>query len=382
MDTKARIDHLIGLIRAEDGVSQAVADAIRAVPRHLFIPTVALATPSDGKPFVIDRDANPVGWWDAVYSPHPIVTQLDDGATDIRHGRGDYSSSASSPSTVADLLRLADIKPGHRVLEVGTGTGWTAALLSHLVGGHGEVTSIEVDAAVAEQAEKNLSGAGFQPRLLVGDGALGCADEAPYDRVHVTCGVRTVPYSWVEQTRPGGLIVTPYNPAFGDDHSLRLTVTPDGTAVGRIAGYAGYMLMRSQRFEQGRPARTPKEKHYPTTRVDPRTIGDVPAGATLAMATLTGLACHAGYDGEEYRTYLSDPGDPHSWAVATWRPGADEYEVFQVGERPLWEEVVDAYFRWVSWGSPHYSRYGITVRPEGQAIWLDRPDNVLNHQQA
>ncbi|SDH02674.1 Protein-L-isoaspartate(D-aspartate) O-methyltransferase (PCMT) [Nonomuraea jiangxiensis] len=75
---------------------------------------------------------------------------------------------------------------------MGTGTGWTAALLSHLAGEDGAVTSIEVDAAVAEQAAKNLAVTSVPVRLLVGDGALGCADGASYDRVHVTCAVHTV----------------------------------------------------------------------------------------------------------------------------------------------------------------------------------------------
>jgi protein-L-isoaspartate(D-aspartate) O-methyltransferase len=59
--------------------------------------------------------------------------------------------------------------------------------------------------------------------------------------------------------------------------------------------------------------------------------------------------------------------------VADWRPGIQEYEVYQVGGRPVWEEVVDAYFQWVGWGEPHFSRFGMTVTLEGQRIWLDEP---------
>lgn len=124
-----------------------------------------------------------------------------------------------------------------RVLEVGTGTGWTAALLSHLVGEE-NVTSIEVDVAVAEQAAKNVSAAGFQPNLVVGDGAIGFSDRAPYDRVHVTCGVHTMPYTWVAQCRPGAVIVAPFSTECGADVAVCLSVGEDGTAEGRFPGLA------------------------------------------------------------------------------------------------------------------------------------------------
>ncbi|MCA2225575.1 methyltransferase domain-containing protein [Nonomuraea aurantiaca] len=374
-DTAQGVERLIEHLDEFDDIGPRVKGAIRAVPRHLFIPSVALPVPTTpDSAYIIDRDADPDAWWDAVYSPHSIVTQLDDGATDIREKVGSYSSSASAPSTVADLLQILDTVPGRRVLEIGTGTGWTAALLSHLVGEE-NVTSIDVDPVVAEQAAKNLSAAGVHPHLIVGDGAAGCPERAPFDRVHVTCGIRTVPYTWVEQCRPGGEIVLPYCPGFGDNHALRLVVAPDGTAYGRFLGFASYMMMRSQRPVADRPARGPEDKHRFTTRVDPRTIAYAPSGADLAISSLTGLtssgSAEPDEDGELYRIWVSDPDEAYSWATVAWRPNTEEYEVYQVGRRPLWEEVTDAYFRWVSWGKPDRDRFGMTVTPDGQQIWLD-----------
>jgi protein-L-isoaspartate(D-aspartate) O-methyltransferase len=130
-----------------------------------------------------------------------------------------------------------------------------------------------------------------------------------------------------------------------------------------------------------RAPRGPQDKHHLTTRVDPRTIACAPAGADLAIAALTGLACHSSAepdeDGELHRTWLSDPDDPGSWAVVDWRPGVEEYEVFQVGDRPLWDEVTAAYFRWVSWGEPGRGRFGMTVTADGQRVWLDDPERML-----
>jgi protein-L-isoaspartate(D-aspartate) O-methyltransferase len=382
VDLAARMDRLIAGIRPAGEVGDRVEQAIRAVPRHLFIPPVGLISPRrTGHAYVIDRDADPGAWWDAVYSDTSIVTQLDDGATGLRDLKGDYTSSASAPSTVADLLSLLAPEPGDRVLEIGTGTGWTAALLAHLVGASGSVTSIEVDASIAEQAAKNLAAFGTPAHLVAGDGADGCPDHAPYERVHVTCGIRTVPYAWIEQSRPGAVIVLPYCPGFGTNHALRLVVTPDGTAQGRIPGFASYMIMRSQRRTADRPARGPADEHHLTTRIDPRTIADAPAGADLAISALTGLSSNGSAepdeDGPLYRMWVSDPDNPYSWAAVDWRPGVSDYEVYQVGDRPLWDEVTEAYARWVSWGEPDYRRFGMTVTPEGQRIWLDRPERVL-----
>ncbi|PZG12266.1 protein-L-isoaspartate(D-aspartate) O-methyltransferase [Nonomuraea aridisoli] len=362
-------------------IANAVEKAIRAVPRHHFIPPVGLVAPVRSRPYLIDRDADPGGWWQAVYSNTAIVTQLSDGATPLRELNGDYTSSGSAPSTVADLLNLLDPEPGNRVLEIATGTGWTGALLSHLVGGRGEVTSIEIDPAVAEQAAKNLADAGVAVTLIVGDGALGWPPGAPYDRVHVSCGIRAVPYTWIEQCRPGAVIVLPYCPNFGGNHSLRLVVLPDGTAVGRFPGFASYMMMRSQRPVAPLDPRGPEERHRLRTRVDPRTIAYAPAGADLAMAAMTGLEashCSATDEhGELFKLWICDPHDPHSWATAVWRPNSVEYDVYQVGHRPVWDEVLNAYFLWVSWGRPGRDRFGMTVGPHGQRVWLDSPDRIV-----
>lgn len=386
MEEPAIAERIDTLISDLGGIAKIVERALRAVPRHDFIPSPALA-PRNGQLCAIDREAAPAGWWAAVYSDTPIVTQLDDGDTAIADVIGvdgtvdpsrdlDYSSSASAPSTVAGLLGWLDPDPGNRVLEVGTGTGWTAALLSHLVGQE-RVTSIEIDPAVAEQAAKNLAATGHQPHLVVGDGAVGHRENGPYDRVHVTCGVRTVPYAWVEQTRTGGTIVLPYCPGFGTDHALRLVVMPDGVAHGRFPGFASYMMMRSQRVPAGRGDLSYTQDHQSSAgTVDPRTVAYAPAGADLAIFALTGLRSRGLRWEDAYRLWVFEADSPRAAAV-TWRQGQEEIEVRQYGDRPVWQEVVDAYFQWVAWGEPARNRFGMTVTPEGQRVWLDEPARTI-----
>lgn len=367
-DLGASVDGMIATIsKTRPPISRTIINALHAVPRHLFVPSVGVALTDTG-PELIDRGSDPETWWATVYGKPAIVTQLDKGATDIRNVEGRYTSSNSAPGTVVDLLTQLDPDSGHRVLEVGTGTGWTAALLSHLVGDASRVTSIEVDQAVAEQAAKNLAAAGVHPRLIVGDGAEGWAEAAPYDRVHVTCAVHTVPYAWIAQCRPGAVVVTPFSTGFDTDHSLRLVVLPDGSAIGRFPGYASYMMMRSQGATKGDPDDCSGRRF--TTAVDPRTITYAPAGANLVMSALTGLRMRLD---DEKRLFLVDPGDPGQWGAAIYEPDGEHW-VYELGDRHLWEEVTEAYFRWVSWGEPGLERFGMTVTPEGQQLWLDTPE--------
>ena len=115
----------------------------------------------------------------------------------------------SAPSMIAIMLEAADLAPGQRVLDVGTGSGYNAALLAAIVGG-GNVVSIERHAELADVARRNLAAAGCaEGRLVVGDGSLGFAEAAPYDRIVVTAGAPRIAPSWVRQTKVGGRIVAP-----------------------------------------------------------------------------------------------------------------------------------------------------------------------------
>ncbi|MFC4054075.1 protein-L-isoaspartate O-methyltransferase [Actinomadura syzygii] len=113
-----------------------------------------------------------------------IITQREDGrGNPLQISDGMASSSISAPGIAFQCLDLLAPRDHDRVLEIGAGTGYTAAVLSARVG-EKNVTTIEVDAGIAEQAEANLAKAGFAPRVIVGDGQKGLPDSAPYDRVH------------------------------------------------------------------------------------------------------------------------------------------------------------------------------------------------------
>jgi protein-L-isoaspartate(D-aspartate) O-methyltransferase len=296
-----------------------------------------------------------------------------------------YTSSISAPAVVCRFLELLDVRPDDHVLDVGTGTGWTSALLASRVG-DGNVVTVEVDPKVAARARRNLRNAGWHPDSIVGDGAQGARASAPYDRVHVTCGVARIPYAWVEQTRPGGVIVAPYQPGYGYGHKVRLDVIGDGTAVGRFRGPAGYMMMRSQRPRAGRLAsfvHHEDEAAESRTTLDPREVVAGDPGGDLAISALApGVRGQMGYaddgSGEETLWLLETTARDvsESWALVEYVPGAEEYAVRQYGPRRLWDEVRDAYLRWLAWGRPERERFGLIVTPAGDRIWLDDPVNA------
>jgi len=181
-DTIATLHHALvdQLCQAEVIRSAAVEAAFRAVPRHLFLPGVPL---------------------EQVYRDRHIVTKrIDD--RDV--------SSSSQPAIMAIMLEHLGLQPGQQVLEIGAGTGYNAALMAHLVGTTGQVTTIEIDADIVDRARAQLAVAGCaNAQVVCGDGALGYASAAPYDRIIVTARAPDVLPAWMDQLKPGGRLVTP-----------------------------------------------------------------------------------------------------------------------------------------------------------------------------
>ena len=172
---------LVEKLRA-DGVLRdpAVERALRTVPRHLFVPDVPL---------------------EHAYSDNAIPTH-EEGGLPI--------SSASQPAIVAIMLQQLRVEPGMRVLEIGAGTGYNAALLAELVGPSGAVTTVDIGEEIAAEARGRLASAGY-PRVAViaADGAAGWPPNAPYDRIELSVGASDITPAWYEQLRIGGLVTLP-----------------------------------------------------------------------------------------------------------------------------------------------------------------------------
>ncbi|HZB29527.1 MAG TPA: protein-L-isoaspartate(D-aspartate) O-methyltransferase [Streptosporangiaceae bacterium] len=355
-------------------------EALLATPRHLFAPATGWLTPdhSGGAGHRIDQAANPNNWWTAVYSDGSIVTQRQDGHAAADAPAGTPTSSLSAPLAVVDFLQLLELRAHDRVLEIGTGTGWTSALIAHLVGAQ-NVTTIEVDDQIAAQAADNLKMAGSAPRLIIGNGSKGYAEGAPYDRIHATCAVAEIPYAWVEQTRPGGIIVTPWQPTIQRGWKLRLTVQ-GATAYGRLHGHCGYMMLRDQRATVRWNAHNADRADTTTTRLDPRSIDH--AGSAFALAATARVPklgmFRASGDNGSFSLLLCEIGHPNgAWAACDYEPGKDDFDVTQYGDRRLWNELEDAFGWWIGQGSPTEDRFGLLISSQDQRLWLDQPSHLV-----
>lgn len=374
-------DHagLVDALCASGTVDRDWADAFRAVPRHLFVPDAVwtgLRPPL--RPVV--RQDDPNEWSELVHSDVALVTQVDDGAVSPGQPGRYPTSSISQPSLVAMMLARTQLAPGHRVLEIGTGTGYNAALLAYRLGG-AAVTSVEIDPALAAAARAALGKTGFGAvTVITGDGALGHPPGAPYDRVLSTATCHLVPRAWIEQTRPGGRIVTPWASSYHNGAVLCLDVTGDGAASGRFGGTVSFMWLRDQRIPFGWLAAQPAVTYQQTaTHAHPYRLNDVSASFVIGLLV---PGCHY-----QLSTRNGDPYDAVMWlldpatgsrASVTIAPQATEFPIGQHGPRHLWDEAQAAYDWWVSVGCPDYRRFGLTVTPDGgQHAWLDSPQHPL-----
>jgi protein-L-isoaspartate(D-aspartate) O-methyltransferase len=175
---------------------ERVLAAMGEVPRHLFVPPADQAS---------------------AYADTPLP---------IGHGQ-----TISQPYIVGFMTEALQLEPSHKVLEIGTGSGYQAAILGKLAG---EVYTIELVPELAERARAALAAQGFDNvHVRAGDGYQGWPEHAPFDRIMVTAAPEDVPQALVDQLAPGGRMVVPVGPQFGDQELRILTKTPDGIVTER-----------------------------------------------------------------------------------------------------------------------------------------------------
>ncbi|SDN71764.1 methyltransferase domain-containing protein [Lentzea jiangxiensis] len=320
--------------------------AFREVPRHEFLPRFYRRRPDGDWEAVTSEHPD---WLGLVYSDRVWVTQFD--GDDAVTG-GTPTCSSSMPTIMAIMLEALDVRPGHRVLEVGTGTGYNAALLCHAVDSE-NVTTVDVDPNLSRRARERLHRNGFQPACETGDGALGHPGRAPFDRLLATCSVATVPPAWLEQTRPGGLVVTTLHRPIGAG-LVRITSNGDGTGEGRVLGEDGrFMPLRAHARLPALAGTGAFDRRTTTLRF--RTVADPSSPFEFFAGTaLPGVA--AGRD------RLAHPDG--SWVH---HHGS---HVDQGGPRRLWDLAENAVAEWHDLGEPRRHDFGVAIAPDGQFLTL------------
>jgi protein-L-isoaspartate(D-aspartate) O-methyltransferase len=303
-----------GAFAEDPGWRQAFA----AVPRHLFVPYYYVGVRGGYErrwgesP---DRAARE-RWVRGAYADTPLATRLRDG---------ELLSSSSQPSLMARMLVALRVEDGHRVMEVGAGTGYNAALLAQRLGDDDLVTTVDLEPEITESARTHLAAAGHHPAVVTGDGARGVPERAPCDRIIATCALPTVPRAWLAQCRPGARVLVPLATGL-----LALTVRDAGHAEGRFRSTPAYLVpLRGEgRAEagpvslSGLPARAREQESFHFL------LGL--AGAALSPADAYALWERTGMpDRERYgvtiapgptdpghaRAWLDDPKGPNTWPL-------------------------------------------------------------------
>ena len=177
-------------------LSERVMGALARVPRHEFVPALERRNAYANRPL-------PIG----------------------------MGQTISQPFIVALMTDLMDVKPGDRVLEIGTGSGYQAALLAELAG---TVYTIEIVEPLAREAAERLNRLGYRNVVTkIGDGYQGWREEAPFDSIMVTAAPRMVPQPLIDQLKPGGRLVVPVGGQAAGQSLLLLEKQPDGTVTRR-----------------------------------------------------------------------------------------------------------------------------------------------------
>ncbi|MHA4813212.1 ATP-grasp peptide maturase system methyltransferase [Streptomyces aculeolatus] len=365
----------------------ALRDAVAAEARENYLlPGVFLPT-SDGRwwPVTPEGRAGTHEWLELAYSDRSLVTQLDGHLTaDQTDGLVDGfpTSSSTLPETVVRMIGALEPADGMRVLEVGTGTGYSTALLCRMVGAD-HVTSVEVDPAVAARADDALERAGHSTWTVVGDGLLGHPARAPYDRVVATCAVRRIPYAWIRQTRPGGVVLATLGSWTYGTGLARVTVGADGTAEGRIVGRASFMPARAQAAPlpggdlTARAAYADSER---TAEVGPDLLADwTPAFLAQLAAPNTQMVTVVDGDGGE-TVYLVDT---HRESFATLCRDGARWRVRQGGPVALWDDIEGALTAWRGAGEPDVDAVRLHVTRGAHVYWIgDDPALRWEHRLA
>ncbi|WP_034086969.1 methyltransferase domain-containing protein [Streptacidiphilus albus] len=328
--------------------------AVETVPRHVFVPEFLRQQPSgvweavaEGRP----------GYLEEVYADVSLTTQVTDGRA---------TSSSSQPDLMLTMLEALSVDEGMTVLEIATGSGYNAALLSERLGSE-NVTSVEIDPDLVALARRRLTACGYSPLVLVGDGRRGHVEGGQRDRLIATVGMDGIPAAWLSQVKPGGIIVSPLG--WGN---VRLVVGDNGRAEGRfLPGGSFFMAVREAGGNGGvpYPGKPDALAHRPAI-VDPSVpfTEDAFKFALSLMLPSVGMASET-EGGVNVAAQL--------WAADGSWARVEDGQALQGGPRRLWDVVERAWTRYKGNGRPVRERYGVSVTEDGHRVWIDQPSKPL-----
>jgi protein-L-isoaspartate O-methyltransferase len=344
-------------------------EAALSVPRHVLVPRWFTQSRDYENWELRDGPSDEQAWLDAAYDPRRTLvtkvgtTHADQAAPGTAY-TGWATSSSTLPGLVLDMYRHARIYPGTDVLDVGTGSGYGAALLARRLGDQ-HVTSIDIDAYLTRIAQSRLDSFGAHPLILTAD-ATGDLP-GTYDRIVPMVSLPAVPASWLTALRPNGRLVFSLT---GGSVLITAVKTPDGGATGRVEyDRASFMPARDG---PGHPPHhgIPDDARSgdgddvvisPYPIVDPQWGWELDAVLSVTAPGLV-IRSHADDQTGMTTTWLAHPDG--SWARATGTSDGPTV-VRQAGPRRLWNELDELRLYWLTRGCLPLRGARTRIDPDG-----------------
>lgn len=346
--------------------------AFAAIPRHVFVPRFFVNRPEVGWVAIDQSDAD---YLDQVYATEALITQLDGdpGAWDkLRkegvHIGGHVTSSSSAPGLMAVMLDALQAEPGMTALEVGTGTGYNAAILCNRLGDE-YVTTVDIDAELVESARHRLAGLGYHPTCAVTDATVAVPN-GPYDRLIATVGIRRVPPYWLTAVKPGGLILANLYSDLASDAIFALTVNDAGIASGHAPIGGTFMPTRDNIMPFNFTLHDNAEGERNRTSLSGDSLSEF--GPFYLFVSLIMRDVQLYYFPTSTGTLRPGLlGRDRSWAYE------QDGTAVHGGPRHLWAELETVRTLWQDYGRPGRDRLGLTVAKDRQSLWIDSPEDVI-----
>jgi protein-L-isoaspartate O-methyltransferase len=377
--------HCLNLVTAiEQKLGRSLASSVRhtmlQVPRHLFLSYYYEDTYINSAPSLSDESAWEE-WLSTIYRDQALTTQTDK--------RGLPTSSSSQPSLMAVMLEQLGISPGMRILEIGTGTGYNAALLAVLAGDPRLVTTVDLDPTLGDLAGSRIAHTvGTGMTICTCNGLNGCQAHAPYDRIIATGSFLPVPRAWIDQLSPDGKLVMDLRGRIGGG-LITITKCANGTAIGQfLTGWddISFMGLRSSLEELVTPSLSKEYQRMPL-RETMHLSRDDPAYASASHFCTYEQFHDREQDLNLWLQWLfpdlgikwkSSPKvrmemhahliDYPTQTVVTFKPSTDAIEITVHGERPLWSEIWIGIQDWRKSGKPGREWCTLSIDQQGRQV--------------
>ncbi|WP_153812828.1 protein-L-isoaspartate(D-aspartate) O-methyltransferase [Streptomyces sp. SUK 48] len=340
-------------------------DPVSATPRHQLVGR--WFTPGGGGWKMVEGSADKETWARAAYSDTTLVTRVGPVHADLAEPGQTYTglptSSSTHPSLVLTMLRQGRLAPGARLLDVATGSGYSAALACHRLGAE-MVTTLDVDTYLSEAAAERLERIGYRPDVVAADATADLP--GVFDRIVSMVSVPRIPASWLRGLAPQGRLVTTIA---GTGLIVTADKGPDGGAIGRVEwDRASFMATRAG---VDYPPRL--DELFAASGEDGEvTLSPFPVLNVMQAWDLWSMLSLMA-PGIEHRTGTDDRGgrlawmlhSDGSWARARTAPGERTTTVHQGGPRRLYDLLDEIRWRWLEHGELPVYGAQVTISPDG-----------------